>query len=413
MSYTVKGALRNLRQAIDAMGSAVAICSETAAAAIDNPAGAEAAAYVGAVGGLLPLQSKILLALAHTGQAVQEADRQGLDTQAPTQVMLEAVAACLLAHGVLIGATIGREDNQASTRAKTMTMLDEILERTRGLLAKVDGAVAKVDDLAKLVDGHDSLFDGTEAILDGHRALVQGIAHRLVVLEGRANGRDLRPAAAVDLSTLSPGDRGAGNTFWAPTLQRLQNVEHRVDHLDYLHVGVDAVLERHEATVVELARRDVDIERRLAILEGRATSAHDEAEEARRNDQINALLTKAEATQRGISAACTCSANGNLGAYHAKACPARSLLETHLAVRRGDLTAEERAADQTGISVGADGVFVECSTCGVKRRSGSPCGCSVCPTCASPKPRLHPAVQHGGEVEICKDAFHSRPNDGD
>jgi len=29
-----------------------------------------------------------------------------------------------------------------------------------------------------------------------------------------------------------------------------------------------------------------------------------------------------------------------------------------------------------------------------------------CPTCNSPAPHLHPAVQFEGEVEICKDAYH-------
>ena len=29
-----------------------------------------------------------------------------------------------------------------------------------------------------------------------------------------------------------------------------------------------------------------------------------------------------------------------------------------------------------------------------------------CPTCDSPSPELHPAVQHEGEVEICKDQWH-------
>lgn len=30
-----------------------------------------------------------------------------------------------------------------------------------------------------------------------------------------------------------------------------------------------------------------------------------------------------------------------------------------------------------------------------------------CPTCDSPAPHLHPAIQHEGEVQPCKDAFHS------
>lgn len=29
-----------------------------------------------------------------------------------------------------------------------------------------------------------------------------------------------------------------------------------------------------------------------------------------------------------------------------------------------------------------------------------------CPTCDSPAPHLHPAVQHEGEVEVCRNAFH-------
>jgi len=31
-----------------------------------------------------------------------------------------------------------------------------------------------------------------------------------------------------------------------------------------------------------------------------------------------------------------------------------------------------------------------------------------CPTCQSTAPHLHPAMQCGGEVELCHDAFHLR-----
>lgn len=34
---------------------------------------------------------------------------------------------------------------------------------------------------------------------------------------------------------------------------------------------------------------------------------------------------------------------------------------------------------------------------------------STCPTCASPSPHMHPALQAGGEVEICADQFHLTP----
>jgi hypothetical protein len=30
-----------------------------------------------------------------------------------------------------------------------------------------------------------------------------------------------------------------------------------------------------------------------------------------------------------------------------------------------------------------------------------------CPTCHSPDPALHPAVQYEGEVQICEDSWHS------
>lgn len=30
-----------------------------------------------------------------------------------------------------------------------------------------------------------------------------------------------------------------------------------------------------------------------------------------------------------------------------------------------------------------------------------------CPTCDSPNPKLHPAVQHEGEVEMCRDPWHT------
>jgi hypothetical protein len=35
-----------------------------------------------------------------------------------------------------------------------------------------------------------------------------------------------------------------------------------------------------------------------------------------------------------------------------------------------------------------------------------PASAGRCPTCGSPDPAKHPAVQEGGEVQPCKDAFH-------
>lgn len=33
-----------------------------------------------------------------------------------------------------------------------------------------------------------------------------------------------------------------------------------------------------------------------------------------------------------------------------------------------------------------------------------------CPTCDSPNPKMHPAMQHEGEVQPCRDPWH-RPDD--
>lgn len=33
----------------------------------------------------------------------------------------------------------------------------------------------------------------------------------------------------------------------------------------------------------------------------------------------------------------------------------------------------------------------------------------TCPTCGSKAPHLHPALQDGGEVHLCTDAFHLTP----
>ena len=35
-----------------------------------------------------------------------------------------------------------------------------------------------------------------------------------------------------------------------------------------------------------------------------------------------------------------------------------------------------------------------------------------CPTCDSPAPHLHPAVQHEGEVQPCKDHWHGEAQEG-
>lgn len=34
----------------------------------------------------------------------------------------------------------------------------------------------------------------------------------------------------------------------------------------------------------------------------------------------------------------------------------------------------------------------------------------TCPTCESTAPHLHPAMQHGGEVQPCPDAWHTAPH---
>lgn len=36
------------------------------------------------------------------------------------------------------------------------------------------------------------------------------------------------------------------------------------------------------------------------------------------------------------------------------------------------------------------------------------CGYENCPTCDSPAPHLHPAIQAEGEVHVCPDGFHKQ-----
>jgi len=44
--------------------------------------------------------------------------------------------------------------------------------------------------------------------------------------------------------------------------------------------------------------------------------------------------------------------------------------------------------------------------------SAEPAAPRNCPTCDSPQPQLHPAVQFEGEVQPCKDSWHNRPDWG-
>lgn len=43
-------------------------------------------------------------------------------------------------------------------------------------------------------------------------------------------------------------------------------------------------------------------------------------------------------------------------------------------------------------------------------RRDTPSRSAKCPTCDSPAPHLHPAMQHEGEVQPCKDAWHDLPS---